>query len=202
MRPRSPKDLRAGERKARLRDQMKKKRDSISAASREIKSRSIASEVRKLGVYTKARTIMLYMNIGSEVATKEMIEMALKDGKKVLIPFLGKTKKNIRAAKIVSLEKGLVKGAFGIMEPEPRLCRAVPEENVDMVVVPAVAYDLSCRRIGYGGGYYDRWLKKVPEKARVGVAYDTQVVKEIPDCRGDVKLNMIVTETRVIKRKA
>ena len=180
---------------------MKEKRDNIPAASRRKKSSMIAEAVRKLAAYRKAKTVMFYMNINSEVMTSEMVKNAVKDGKNIVLPYLGKEKSCIRTALIRSLEQDLVKGAYGIMEPDPGLCKTVPASKIDMAVIPAVAYDISCRRIGYGGGYYDRWLKKIPRSARVGVAFDSQVISAIPQCKNDIKVNLVVTEKRLIRQQ-
>jgi len=178
---------------------MKQTRDSVPALSREKKSLVIARTLEELPLYRKARTVMYYLSFGSEVITGAMIERALIDGKNVVVPFLDKSGKKMGAAKINSIKNGLTTGAYGIREPEPALCKRVLEGTIDMVVVPAIAYDLSCNRIGYGKGYYDRWLKKIPVSARVGVAYDLQIVREIPKCPDDLPLGLVVTEKRIIR---
>jgi 5-formyltetrahydrofolate cyclo-ligase len=160
----------------------------------------IARSVEALPAYKRAKTIMFYMNKGSEVPTTGMISKALKNGKAVLIPFIAKNAEGIKAARILSLRRGLVKGAYGITEPAPRFCRAVPEKMIDLVIVPAVAYDKKCRRIGYGGGYYDRWLEKIPMGARVGIAFDRQIVNELPQYPGDKRVGTVVTEKRLVRR--
>ena len=145
---------------------------------------------------------MFYVSIGSEVITYNMIERALKEGKKALVPFIGRPRGAIKAAEIGSFQSDLVKGCFGIPEPRCNLRKSVPAGKIDAVIVPAVVCDTSCNRIGYGGGYYDRWLKNIPLKKRIGVVYESQVVEKISKSRNDVPLNIIVTETRVIRNKS
>ena len=177
---------------------MKQKRDSISLASRKAKSRRIAEALSELSAYRKARTVMLYVSFGSEVNTEQMIKSAVSEGKKVVVPFLGKTKEEIKAAKISSAKNDLVRGAFGIKEPKPRLCREIPHRKIDLVVVPAVVFDKACHRVGYGKGYYDKWLKKIPLKSRIGIAFDTQLIEKIPRCKNDVPVSMVITDKRTI----
>lgn len=190
--------MKAGAKKEKLRRLMKKKRDSISLASRKAMSRKIAKTLRELPTYRKARTVMFYVSFGSEVITNKMIMSAVKEGKNVVVPFLGKSKEEIKAAKITSAKSDLIRGAFGIKEPKPRLCKEIPHRKIDLVVVPAVVFDKACQRVGYGKGYYDRWLKKIPLKARIGIAFDAQVIEKIPECRNDIPVSMVITDKRTI----
>jgi len=141
---------------------------------------------------------MFYVNKGSEAETKSMIMSALRSGKRVAVPFV--SNKNMGCACIKSF-KELTKGAFGILEPRQVSRKEIDSREIDAVVVPAIAYDVSCRRIGYGGGYYDRWLKKVPEQCRIGIAFEDQIISKIPSCPNDVPVGVIVTEKRIIMKQ-
>lgn len=180
---------------------MKQKRDNIPEPSRVKKSRLIEKSLWGLDIFKNAGTVMFYVSVGSEVITRKMIKRAIKEGKRVVVPFIEKTGKKIKAVRISSLEKDTVKGLFGIPAPKPSIRKDVQAKEIDIVVVPAVACDSSCHRIGYGGGYYDRWLKSIPLEARIGIAYDCQIVKSIKKSPNDVPLGLIVTEKRFIERK-
>ena len=101
----------------------------------------------------------------------------------------------------MSFSKDLKKGAYGILEPKKLIANEVSEDQIDIVLVPAVACDQSCNRIGYGKGYYDRWLKKIPKKARIGLAYESQITGTLPKDKKDVQLGMVITEKRLITPK-
>lgn len=100
----------------------------------------------------------------------------------------------------VTAEDELVPGVFGIMEPAPDAPEVSPE-SVDAVIVPGVAFDEDCWRLGYGGGYYDRLLPLLSaDCARIGIAYDEQILPRIPAAEHDVRLDAVVTPTRVVGR--
>lgn len=177
---------------------MKQKRDSLTAVSRNRLSLMIGKAVRKLDLYRRAKTVMFYVNIGSEVETEGMIKAALKGKKKVVVPFIGKEGAMMGAARITSFGRDLKKGAYGIPEPVRGLRNKVSQQDIDIVVVPAVACDKACHRLGYGKGYYDRWLKKIPVASRIGLNFDSQVVEILPSTSKDLPLGMVVTEKRVL----
>ncbi|WP_457639450.1 5-formyltetrahydrofolate cyclo-ligase [Persephonella sp.] len=158
-------------------------------------SKKIAENFIKLPHLKQAKNILLYYPHKNEVDTRFIIEKLLKSGKFNL--FLPKVHKNHLLPVKVSDLSGLKKGFAGIMEPEGE---PFPPERLDLVVVPAVAFDLKGHRLGYGKGYYDRFLKKTGS-LNVGVAYDFQVVDSLPSQEHDVPVDLIVTPTRIIKTK-
>ena len=86
------------------------------------------------------------------------------------------------------------------MEPKKKFFRPVSPEDIDLVIVPGIAFDRSGERIGYGMGFYDRFLKKIrKDTSSIGLAYEFQIVDDIPSEETDVKVNKIITEKRVIK---
>ncbi|MCX7658787.1 MAG: 5-formyltetrahydrofolate cyclo-ligase, partial [Oscillospiraceae bacterium] len=124
-------------------------------------------------------------------------------GKRIAVPLVESAagyQKMISPCEIKDVEAELAKGCYGILEPVKELARRVPPENLDMVIVPGVAFDLKKNRIGYGGGYYDRFLKKMRFNClKVGIAFEFQIVPEIPASENDVPVDIIVTEKRIIK---
>ncbi len=101
---------------------------------------------------------------------------------------------------VVGEQTALVSGVFGILEPPADALKVAPAV-VDAVIVPGVAFDERCWRLGYGGGYYDRLLPSLREGcARVGLAFDEQVLTEIPNAEHDVRLDAVVTPSRLIVR--
>ena len=167
----------------------------ISHAKAEDDSKKIAERFLSLPQLKKAKNILLYYPHKNEVDTRFIIKELIKS--KNFNLFLPKVVGNdLIPVKITDLSV-LKKGYAGIMEPEGE--RSSPE-NIDIVVVPAVAFDLEGHRLGYGKGYYDRFLKKT-KALKVGVAYDFQIVDKLPREQHDVPVDLIITPTRLIKVK-
>ncbi|MCK4327413.1 MAG: 5-formyltetrahydrofolate cyclo-ligase [Candidatus Diapherotrites archaeon] len=154
------------------------------------KSGAIAKRLFQQPEYQSAKSVLLYFSIGSEVDTCKIIRDALKT-KKVFLPFVEGGEMGY--AQIQSME-GLEPGKYGIMEP---LDKEPSSAGLDLVVVPGIAFDESGHRVGYGGGYYDRFLPAA-NAFTIGLAYDAQVIEDIPAEGHDCPVKKIVTETRVI----
>ena len=113
-----------------------------------------------------------------------MAPVTIKDKRK-LIPF-----------KITNIKDDITIGAYGIREPKQNPNNKLSIKDIDIVIVPAVAYDKNCYRLGYGGGFYDRFIKKLKDDAiTIGIAFDLQVLNSIPKENHDAQLNYIITET-------
>ena len=154
------------------------------------KSGAIAERLFRQKEYKRAEKVLLYFSIGSEVNTCRIIKGALKT-KKVFLPFVdGDT---MGYARISSLEE-LEPGPYGIMEPRDK---SPSREGLDLVVVPGIAFDETGHRVGYGGGYYDKFLPHT-KAFTIGLAYEAQVVEDIPAEGHDCPVKKIVTEKRVI----
>jgi len=111
--------------------------------------------------------------------------------------------RDIMAGVLKDFEKDLIKGAFGILEPKTRCLLSRGHASLknfapDLVIVPARAYDVKCRRLGRGGGYYDRFLKKLPEVSKtMGVVFDECIFKDIPSDKNDVSVDVVITDRRM-----
>lgn len=158
------------------------------------RSRSVQDSVLKSSFFNSAKGIGAYFAFGSEVRTDLILGEAKKLGKLVALP-------SIEGDKIVFYEmsaaKYLVKGRFGIMEPLPY--GKVTE--LDLIIVPGIAFDSTGYRLGYGKGYYDRFLLE-HQTFSVGLAYSFQLVERLPHGRQDMKLDVVATEGRVIQHGA
>jgi 5-formyltetrahydrofolate cyclo-ligase len=177
--------------KVALRKKMLKERDSLSKADASAMGVSIAKRLRGCERYKEAKSIAFYLPKGNEVDTLGMIKAAMKDGKEVLVPV---TDNQISFYRFVSMED-LHPGKFGIMEPESRV---PPSKEPDVIIVPGVAFGLCMHRLGFGKGYYDRYLSKSPAY-RIGVCYEFQVVERLPTHENDERMDEIITEKRAVK---
>ena len=182
--------------KRRIRKKILSRRDKEPEDLRRKKSRKIKKRLFSLKEFKKAQTILFYYSKDSEVETKEMMEEALLQGKRVLLPRV--RGREIYLGEIKDLEKDVEKGSFGILEPKETPKKA-PPKGIDLVILPGIAFDLKGKRIGYGLGYYDRFLKRFPKKVSlVALAYDFQIVSSLPGKRHDRRVRKVITETRII----
>ena len=147
---------------------------------RVVKGRIIFDKLLKLPEFRKALTILFYFPFDGEVNTTEMIKQAKKMGKRIGLPRIVKGKKRIIPAIVHSLED-LELGPYGIKQPKRNRLQTLDVQNLDMVVVPGVAFDKRNNRLGRGGGYYDRFLKSLPSLTpTIGLAFDFQIVDHLP----------------------
>lgn len=196
------KDLQTGEKKEKIRQLFKLKRNNMSTLLREIKSNFILKRLNGLAVYKKAKIIMFYVNAGSEVETTNMIIEAWGKNKRVAVPYLDAKNDQIIAVEIFSLTKDLIKGTYGIMEPKFVKGRIISRNEIDLILVPAIVFDCAGNRLGYGKGYYDKWLKGYPFNQKVGLAYELQISRRLPISKHDVPVGKIITEKRTIYSKS
>jgi 5-formyltetrahydrofolate cyclo-ligase len=179
-----------------LREQAVAARARLSPGERATRSHAIADRVALLDGFRRARTVALYVPVGAEVDTGEIARCATAAGKTLVWPrsVAGGRKMEFAAC----FPGDMVPGPMGAPEP-PTWARAVPAESIDLIVVPGLAFDASCGRLGRGGGHYDATLAAMPPRApRVGLAFEAQLVPQVPREAHDVALDAVVTEDRLL----
>jgi 5-formyltetrahydrofolate cyclo-ligase len=183
--------------KKEIRSTILKKRNSMLFSEVLEKSERIKEQVFKMDEFKDAKTILFYVSYDNEVYTHEMIKESLQIKKQVVVP---KTYMNKRTILCSSLTKwdDLLTGAYNILEPRQEYFNEVSLESIDLIIIPGVAFDYQGNRIGHGMGYYDRLLKKKINAYRLGLAFELQIVKNIPTEPHDVKVEKIVTEEHII----
>ena len=179
--------------KARIRQEMIARRRGLSGEAIVQKGRSILRHLLALPEYRDARLIHSFVSMPGEVDTRGLIEEALASGKRVVVPVVVKGRRNLRHAEIGALEDLRPEGSWGLPQPPPERIRAVDTEEIGLVIVPGLAFDLRGNRIGFGAGYYDRFLGGVISP-KVAVAYAFQILSEVPVTERDVPVDMVVTE--------
>lgn len=188
--------------KEEIRKEILKKRHQIAQEKMLNWSHHITEALFQLGPFQKSLQIMCYVDFRNEVSTRALISQALSMGKRVSVPYIPSSAKEANemiAAEILSLEEDLETGKYGILCPRKETLIEVPPGDLQCVIIPGVAFDLKKNRIGYGAGFYDRFLSKVsPQCFKVGIAYDFQVIEKIPSDSQDIPLDMILTEKRRI----
>ncbi len=162
-------------------------------------SSEINVNLLELTAVRNSRTISTYLHTGSEVRTKEIVEWALSNGKRIIVPITDRASKRLIFSELKSPAHELERGAYGILEPKPEFRRPVRLEEADVVLVPGVAWDRRGYRIGYGAGYYDRSINAMQTRVmKVGLAYEFQLVPSVPRSRYDRRVDKIATERRMI----
>ena len=154
-------------------------------------SRKIAETVTALPEYSNSRRILAYADYNHEVMTKYIIEAAWKDGKEVAVPkVVGQDMVFYKLTDFAQLEKGY----FGI--PEPARGEIVQWEEA-LMIMPGVAFDRQNHRVGYGGGFYDKYLEKHPDLHTIAVAFELQMYRELPFEEHDIKPEKVITEKHI-----
>ena len=189
------------EKKDLLRKEILRQRDELSPKERQVKSRIIKDRLSSLPDIVSAQNILFYVSFRSEVQTHEMIRAALASGKTITVPAVDMKQRRLVPSYLNSFEEDLAPGTLGILEPRPERLSPVPVQQVDVVITPGVVFCKKGWRLGYGGGFYDRFLKESKKKS-YALAFELQVVREVPyDLRYDAVVDYIVTENRVICSK-
>ncbi len=177
------------------------RRNRLNAGEVIRNSEDIFNRLCSLEEYKNAAVIMAYMSFGNEVMTGPFIEKCFRDGKRVALPKVmsaSKTCRSLAAFEIKAPAGNLVPGYRGILEPDASVLEMLEPVAIDLAVVPGVAFDRLCNRMGYGAGYYDRFLTQLrTECIKAGAAFDMQLAERLPTDEFDFRLDMVITESTV-----
>jgi 5-formyltetrahydrofolate cyclo-ligase len=181
-----------------LRARVLSNRDHIPAEMRAAASQAIVAALAARHDFATAGTLLLTLPFGSEWDTRPLVAIARAQGKTIAVPRVNAATRMLDLGSVTDVERDVAPGYRGI--PEPRAhCAPIDVATIDWVLVPGVAFDLAGRRLGYGGGYYDRLLPSVrPDAARIAGALELQVVDRVPAAPHDLTVDTIVTEMRTI----
>lgn len=201
------------EEKAALRRALRERRGALAADERRRRDAAIQAHLLAMPEFARARTVLLYVAVRGEAETRDVIARALGDGKRVVLPRVVRWQGAVPpgpapvygsggrglALHLYSGPADLVPGPMGLLEPRPDAPWVTPGE-VDLAVVPGVAFDRTGARLGQGGGFYDRFLPCLPPGVpRVGYAYAFQVVDAVPAGPGDQRVDAVVTDEGIIR---
>ena len=187
------------DRKQDIRRSIRAVRRGLSEAERLARSRRIWERVADLSCYQHARVVLGYMAFDHEVLTDGLMRQAIASGKQIVLPKVQADRQGIALSAIQNLEDDVAPGYHGILEPQPQRTRAVVPEILELALIPGVAFDLRGGRLGFGTGFYDRLLSRLPRDIpTVGLAFDFQVIPRLPSQPHDIVLAAIVTERCVI----
>lgn len=175
-----------------LREKMRALRRALTAEQISSKSRAISDFLINCDEYKKSETIMIYLSSFKEPDTAAILSDSLSD-KRVVVP-VSVTDTHTIIPSLLRSSGELKKGAYGIREPENIIPVSVNE--IDTVLVPGIAFDNKGARIGFGAGYYDRFLSQF-NGIKIGICYDFQITENIPVSPHDIFMDMIITEKRI-----
>ncbi|MDD4956991.1 MAG: 5-formyltetrahydrofolate cyclo-ligase [Candidatus Omnitrophica bacterium] len=181
--------------KEEIRKEMIRRLKGQAPSARDKKSLKIQKEVLASEEFKGSRTVMAYVSLPSEVGTDQFIQEAMERGKRIVVPYIGPDDQRIIASELTSVEE-LEKGPFGISQPGQGRFKAIPLKEIDLIVVPAIAYDKKNMRLGRGKGYYDRFLAEegLSSANTIGVAFNFQIVDEIPSDPHDRPVQRVITD--------
>jgi 5-formyltetrahydrofolate cyclo-ligase len=185
---------------AQLRKKTLTERNLLTAQEIETRSTAIQQRLLALEEIRNRQSIFVYVSFRSEVATLSLIDVLIDMGKTVIVPITRVREKRLDAIHITNRLTDLEPGYCDIPEPIEALCmnREIAPAEIETILLPGSVFDMRGGRFGYGGGYYDRFLDKVPTATRIGLAFDLQIIEKAPLQEHDELLDMVVTETRVI----
>ncbi len=178
------------EEKQRLRERGKRARAALSPAQRRAFSAAVCRALMEHPAFQTARRVMSYAAFGAELSLDDLPELA--PDTEFFYP-LCLPERQMEALRPLS-DDGWCVGAYGIRTPVPERSQSIHPAELDLVLVPLVAYDRQCRRLGMGGGYYDRFLPRCTLAVKLGVAFSCQEAERVPAGEYDVPLDGVVTE--------
>ena len=179
-----------------LRSKCKQLRTGMSAEVKADKDRKIFERVVSSGAYRDTDIVLTYVSTAIEVDTMAIIEQAFADKKRVAVPRCIDGTRDMEFYFIKSMDD-LEKGTFGVLEPAPEKCVKAYAFEKALCIVPGLSFDMKGYRLGYGKGYYDRFLENY-NFTKVGITYDETLVSLIPNDRYDIAVDYIVTQNGII----
>jgi len=183
--------------KAELRERLLERRAALDPAARRPLNTQITNRLLALLRTLRPQSVFIYVATVEEVSTRPLIDALLDDAVTVLVPkLINRTEMN--AVRFPTWES-MVPGPLGILAPADNVAF---QGKIDVAVVPGLGFSPEGDRLGFGAGYYDRWLGSRPHVTKIGVAFDFQIVDAIPRSGHDIPMDFLITETRTVEIKA
>ena len=203
--------------KSKLKSEIFEKRKALSKEEVKLKSDRIKERLYSLEDFQKAKNVLFYVSFNNEVDTTQIIQDFLensnninynknygknnkdKSNKKIIVPYIIKNNPLLQLSELRSMDN-LEPKTFGILEPKDGKIIKFDAGELDLVIVPGIAFDKRGHRVGYGRGHYDRLLEKLDKKIKkMALAFDFQLIDRVPEEKHDVPMDFIITENEIIK---
>ena len=190
-------DIRESKRK--LRNDVMKTVSTLSENDKLNKIKLIEERLFAFANFREASIALLYISRYDKFDTREIVKKSIASNKISVLPAFDDEKKEMTLMKVDRIDKDLIAGPNGCLEPDKRHCKIVPHESIDIAVIPGLAFDEKGGRIGIGEGYYDRLIPKLPITTRkVVLAFEEQIVPVVPMESHDKYVDIIITDKRII----
>lgn len=183
-----------------IREKVLERRAKLSKNDHIKFSKDIINQIFDSPHYKNAKTIMTFISFSDEVDTHDFIKKSISDGKMIVVPITFPKTKELKPSHVKDFNE-LEEGYYNILTPKKEFVRFIDPQEIDLVIVPGVGFDKSGYRVGYGGGYYDRFLSKLPTVVTIAIAFDLQVIDKVPKEDFDIPVDYIFTEKEIIKCK-
>lgn len=188
-------------RKEILRDQIKKIRSQLPAETIHLCGQLFIKQLEQWPVYLQARTVMIYIAVRGEAETSFIADDIQNKRKTLIVPVCKEEEGKMFASELHSLDE-LTTGKYGIPEPETVFYRPFDPKKIDLIIIPCIACSKKGDRLGYGGGYYDQFLKKLdPDCAKAALLYPFQIHESLPAEVHDEQVDYLITPAEIINAK-
>lgn len=163
------------------------------------KTKQVEERLFNFANFLESKITLMYLDNQNEVQSKSIIKRSFEYNKIVVLPLINAGSKKFKLFKIDDIENDLIRGDSSDLQPDPKKCRAVPIDCIDIAIIPGVAFDEKGGRIGSGDGYYDRLIPHLPITTRkVALALDSQIISMVPVEAHDKYVDIIITDKRII----
>jgi len=187
------------DKKREIRISIADKLDVFSADEIAKKTKAIENRLFEFANFFESKIVLLYMQRSGEVVTRGIIKRCFDHNKIVVLPAFDIIKHTMQFMKVDNLDADMKPGPRGILEPDPARCNVVPIDCIDIAIIPGVALDEKGGRIGSGEGYYDRLIPKLSATTRkVALAFESQIIQQVPLESHDKYVDIVITEERII----
>ncbi|NNF99075.1 MAG: 5-formyltetrahydrofolate cyclo-ligase [Desulfobacteraceae bacterium] len=187
------------EKKQEIREDIEKSIGTISDQELAEHNKDLEQRLFEFANFLESKIALLYVGLKNEVPSRNIIKKCYDYSKIVVLPAFNVEKVSMVLMKVDDMDKDLITGPRGILEPNPARCKKVPIDCIDIAIIPGIAMDEKGGRIGTGDGYYDRLIPKLPITTRkVGLAFENQILPQVPMESHDKHVDIIITESRII----
>lgn len=185
--------------KSELRKSLMEKRKAQSEDEILEKSHQIMTQILSTSLLEKKKRVLIYKDFRKEVKTDLLIDYLLKEGYEVALPRVSEDFTTM-ALYLISGDEDMAVSSYGILEPIPSKDREIAPQSLDLILAPGVGFTPDCYRMGYGGGFYDKMLNGLKEIMVCGLAFDCQIVDQLPLEDHDQQLDMVITESKIYRK--
>jgi 5-formyltetrahydrofolate cyclo-ligase len=180
-----------------LREYLIKKRKNISDSEILNKSKLIEKNLFRMDEFRSSNTILFYVSYNNEVYTHDMIKKSLLMNKNIIVPISDVVNKKLILSKLDRWDE-LQKGSYNILEPKRKEENEILLDSINLIIVPAIGFDMKGNRLGHGFGYYDNLLKDSNKATHIGLAFEFQIIDQIKIEKHDIPVDIIITENGII----